>query len=71
MVEVFKTNVDDPRQAEELLGIIHTHFEEYLANFDLEDCDKILRVRSSAAVTIEQVVDLVQKSGFECALLPD
>lgn len=71
MVEVFKTNVETPRQAEELLGIIHMQFTEYRANFDLEDCDKILRVRSSAAVTIEQVVDLVQKSGFKCAVLPD
>ncbi len=44
MVEVFKTQVKNPYQASIILDHIHRAFIGYQANFDLEDCDKILRV---------------------------
>ena len=47
MIEVFKTNVDDRVQANLLVDQIHQTYSDYKANFDLEDCDKILRVASS------------------------
>ena len=43
-VEVFKTNVKDWKQARALVRSIHQAFPTYQANFDLEDCDHILRV---------------------------
>lgn len=45
MIEVFKTNVQDKHQAEMLLEKIHATFYPCSANFDLEDCDNILRVK--------------------------
>ena len=47
MIEVFKTNVNDPDQAKRLIETIHASFANVQANFDLDDCDKILRVKST------------------------
>ena len=44
MVEVFRTNVKQRDHANILISQIHKAFPDYKANFDLEDCDKILRV---------------------------
>ena len=44
MVEVFKTNVQSQFHANNLTEQISTAFVDYLANFDLEDCDNILRI---------------------------
>jgi len=46
MIEVFKTNVKHADHAKILVDQIHTTFADYTANFDLEDCDRILRVVS-------------------------
>jgi hypothetical protein len=44
-VEVFKTNVNTRRSANKLVNQIHKTFRHYSANFDLDDCDKILRIQ--------------------------
>lgn len=44
MIEVFKTNIRDPRKAKTLATMISIQFPDYRVNFDLDDCDKILRV---------------------------
>ncbi|MEO6685404.1 MAG: hypothetical protein ABIN24_05540 [Dyadobacter sp.] len=50
MIEVFKTNVADREVANMLLDQIHLTFIGYRANFDLEDCDKILRVSFDSGI---------------------
>ncbi|WP_212768202.1 hypothetical protein [Larkinella sp. C7] len=72
MVEVFKTNVWDTRHANQLLDLIHQTFTHYTANFDLEDCDRILRIHSSTGL-VEAcfVISLVQDFGFTAEVLPD
>ncbi|MGA0560544.1 hypothetical protein ACO2Q8_28020 [Larkinella sp. VNQ87] len=72
MVEVFKTNVEDHRQAERLIDQIHQSFRGYRANFDLEDCDNILRIKSpSGWVEADGVITLLLNSGFRAEVLPD
>jgi hypothetical protein len=44
MIEVFSTNISCPEKAGSLIEEIHQTFIGYKANFDLSDCDKILRV---------------------------
>lgn len=44
MVEVFKTNITCADKAKYLVEQIHSQFAAYTANFDLQDCDNILRV---------------------------
>jgi hypothetical protein len=72
MVEVFKTNVEDPGQAIMLIDQIHKSFRHYKANFDLEDCDKILRVKSlSGYIQPSSLINLLRGFGFEAEVLPE
>ena len=72
VVEVFKTNVIDPGQARMLVDHIHKSFRDYKANFDLEDCDKILRIKSAAGFVQAQVlIDLLHNLGCVAEILPD
>ncbi|WP_138475269.1 hypothetical protein [Dyadobacter bucti] len=72
MVEVFKTNVENQEQANFLIGHIQHTFVGYLASFDLEDCDNILRVKSGEGfVDVSALVHLLQRFGFFAEILPD
>lgn len=72
MVEVFKTNVKLRSQADMLLEEIHASFKTYKANFDLADCDNILRVMSNdALIETAQLIRILNKYGFEAEILPD
>ena len=55
VVEVFKTNVNKRRQANRLLDAIHNAFGNHKANFDLDDCDRILRVQCDNGTLISSV----------------
>jgi hypothetical protein len=72
MVEVFKTNVKSREQAHMFLTHMRKTYAGYKANFDLEDCDRILRVEcKSGAVNPSAVIQLLKKSGFEGEVLAD
>lgn len=72
MIEVFKTNVEDRDHARMLLDLIHHSFIGYKANFDLEDCDKILRVQCATGwVESSLLIDLLKDVGFHAEVLPD
>lgn len=68
MVEVFKTNVTEQLHAEALLTLLSLHLPEHQINFDLNDCDNILRVKGGA-VNVEKIIELVSSNGFECTVL--
>ena len=44
MVEVLKTNVQKKAQSKILLSVLSEAFPSFEINFDLSDCDKVLRV---------------------------
>lgn len=72
MVEVFKTNVNSLCHAWLLVFRIEQAFREYSVNFDLEDCDRILRVKSSSGpVQPLPLIELLERHGYEAAVLPD
>jgi hypothetical protein len=72
MVEVFKTNVQHPDHAKMLIDEIHATFRNYTANFDLEDCDRILRVKCSRNfVEAFALLELLKKYGFDGEVLSD
>ncbi|HET9487079.1 MAG TPA: hypothetical protein VFO54_06580 [Chryseosolibacter sp.] len=71
-VEVFKTNVKDADQARMLVEQIHATFGNYQANFDLEDCDRILRVVCrDGLIQTALLMSMVRNSGFHAEILPD
>jgi hypothetical protein len=68
MVEVFKTDVRQRRQAKLLLGILQKRFPLLRINFDLEDCDKILRVEGEN-IQHEKIARLIIENGYQCHIL--
>jgi hypothetical protein len=68
MIEVFKTNVHRPTEASRLVAMLLNHFPGSKINFDLDDCDKVLRVEGRNFIT-EKVMHLVRENGFQCAVL--
>ena len=71
-IEVFRTNVNDPDHARRLLYKIHHTLTDYKANFDLEDCDRILRVSCTTGLIQHSfLIDLLKNDGFDSEVLPD
>ncbi len=72
MVEVFKTNVNTWRRAKFILDLIHQKFESCEANFDLDDCDNILRVESSDEYfNFDLIKSLLEKRKVQIDFLPE
>lgn len=68
MIEVFKTNVEEACHAKNVVALLLQHFPGSKINFDLHDCDKILRVEGEN-FAVEKVIGLVAESGFICMVL--
>ena len=68
MVEIFKTNVDDHSEAEQIISLLNHHFPAYAINFDLHDCDKILRVKGDS-IPVNEIENIVSAHGFSCCVL--
>lgn len=68
MIEVFKTDVADEKQASEVRNLLLQHFPGSKVNFDLHDCDKVLRVEGSGFTT-EHILVLAQRKGVICKTL--
>lgn len=43
----------------------------YEATFDLEDCDRILRIKSSGNIHAGNIVKLMKDYGFKAEVLPE
>lgn len=70
MVEIFKTNVSNRWQANLLVEQIHSLFSSYRANFDLDDCDRILRVQCAQGdVQPRLLIDFLHEMGFRAEVL--
>jgi hypothetical protein len=70
-IEVFKTNVADPEQAQWLVDQIERNFANCKVNFDLDDCDRILRVVFDGKVQTDLLTDLLKNVGCIAEVLPD
>lgn len=70
MVEVFKTNIQDSHLAASIIQELEKHFPNAAINFDLSDCDNILRIDHHEDV-IDRVFLLFENLGHFCELLVD
>jgi hypothetical protein len=68
MVEIFRTNITDGMQANLLLRLLKEQWPQYEASFDLEDCDRILRIESDV-VDLAQITSMMQLQGYVCEVL--
>jgi hypothetical protein len=70
-VEVFKTNVADREQAKWLVDQIERNFAKCKVNFDLDDCDRILRVMFEENLQSDSLIHLLKNAGCIAEVLPD
>jgi hypothetical protein len=72
MVEVFKTTVSESTQSELLTRQLESEFHDYKVNFDLEDCDNILRVECrNGLIQSTNIINFLQSLGYSAQVLPD
>ncbi|KEO75891.1 hypothetical protein [Anditalea andensis] len=69
MIEVFCTNIPSSEVADRILAMIGELYPDYKANFDLEDCDKILRVEGKGVLEVDSIMDLVICRGYTISIL--
>jgi hypothetical protein len=69
MVEIFKTNVSDQTQADLLLYEICQIMSDCAVNFDLEDCDRILRIKYEREMDPSVLITLLNNFGFDAEVL--
>lgn len=72
MVEVFRTTVTLNHHAQVLVEDIQNAFKGYKVNFDLEDCDRILRVEcKEGCIQSSELISFLHQSGFDAEVLTD
>lgn len=67
---VFKTTVEDPLLVKALKPSLDCLVGEGKWNFDLSDCDRILRI-ASPSVNADVAIRLMSQLGVQCAELED
>jgi hypothetical protein len=65
MVEVFKTDLAVESQSKDVVEMLRLHFPACIINFDLEDCDKVLRVEG-IEINNGKIISLLNEKGFHC-----
>lgn len=69
MVEVFKTNVEAHDESARIIEELLQRYPQSRINFDLSDCDRILRVEGEN-VHAGGIIELMAAIGYECEILP-
>lgn len=69
-VFVFKTSVETQKDIHKLDKKLDSYRCIKKWNFDLEDCDKILRIESIEVIS-NLVIETLRQSGYHCEELPD
>ena len=65
MVEVFKTNINTKKKAKQVITFLKELFPVAKINFDLEDCDNILRIETvDASIDDKLVIELLNQNGY-------
>jgi hypothetical protein len=68
MVEVFKTNVRSIRDAKFIIQKLAEEFPKHKMNFDLSDCDRILRVQGQNILE-NKIISIVIALDYKCEIL--
>jgi len=69
VVEVFKTNVTDKEVADKIISDLSITLPQSKINFDLTDCDNILRIESTMDIHVESISEQVSRWGYACEVL--
>jgi len=67
IVQVFKTDVQDQLVARRIILFLQQSFSHCRINFDLDDCDRILRIESQRESIADTKIQLLMASyGHHC-----
>lgn len=70
-IGVYKTTVENRSNAKSIVKSIREQFPDCDVSFDLEDCDKVLRVESwNGFVNEAKIQTILQSRGFRMEKLP-
>jgi len=70
MIYVFKTSINIEKEIEIIKPFLNKLLPLGSWNFDLEDCDNILRIDTLIEKS-EEIIKLLKDNGFDCEELPD
>lgn len=70
MIHVFKTSVKTENDIQGLEFYLNNLPEQVRWNFDLEDCDNVLRIDSPVEIS-KTISKILHSEGFECEGLQD
>ena len=70
MIEVFKTNVREAGASMLLVQKLLEHYPKGRISFDLEDCDRILRIEQKDVCPVK-VSAVLAELGYLCEVLED
>lgn len=65
MIEVFRTNINNTAESKIIQKKIQSTYPKLMIDFDLEDCDKILRIEGELFCP-KTVIKMLVDSGFLC-----
>lgn len=69
MIYVFKTSVETEKDILDLAYDLTSYCTPGKWNFDLQDCDRILRIDTQKQ-NAASIISLLQNKGFNCEELP-
>lgn len=65
MLYVFKTSVKSKSDVKKLTRQLNEYLTDETWNFDLDDCDNILRIDTKSNNTAK-TIQILKENGFEC-----
>lgn len=68
MIEVFKTSIYKQKDALQIQELFSEYLPALKINFDLDDCDKILRVEGHQ-ISAQKIIEILDMQGHYCKLL--
>jgi len=70
-IVIFKTTVCTKEEASQIKSLLAVSFPAYQVNFDLSDCDRILRIVSVLNIQVNRVIGLIDSIGIQAEELGD
>lgn len=67
-IEIYKTDIRTKEEANFITALLQFVISDCIMNFDLEDCDHILRIETNRDIK-EMVYRVFNKQGFYCQQL--
>lgn len=67
-IEVYKTNIEDHKEAAAIAVSLLKEFPYLKITFDLDDCDRVMRVIGTF-IPCNRIQNLLEESGYECNVL--